>query len=65
MSTIASIDENKTHCAIKYHRRLSNLQPYDCSTELGKEGHYVAQHQFSGRSLAVFTSGGDAQGTKQ
>lgn len=32
------------------------------SYESGREGHYVAPKSQLGRSLAIFTSGGDAQG---
>lgn len=30
---------------------------------VGKEGKQIAKNSFSGKTLAVFTSGGDAQGT--
>jgi len=29
---------------------------------LGKEGHLITKNEFIGQTLAVFTSGGDAQG---
>lgn len=32
---------------------------------IGKEGKQIAKNSFSGKTLAVFTSGGDAQGTYQ
>ena len=37
---------------------------HDDLMELGKEGHGIGQDAFSGRTLAVFTSGGDAQGIR-
>ncbi|KAF7257837.1 hypothetical protein EG68_04735 [Paragonimus skrjabini miyazakii] len=39
----------------RFERRSTMMLP-------GMEGKYVARGQFSGKSIAVFTSGGDAQG---
>jgi hypothetical protein len=43
---------------------LTSLQQHDYFAELGKGGHSIAKDVFNGRALAVFTSGGDAQGTQ-
>ena len=37
---------------------------HDDLIELGREGHAISQDAFDGRTLAVFTSGGDAQGIR-
>ncbi|CAF0916460.1 unnamed protein product [Rotaria sordida] len=58
----ASINENEIHRIATYYRRSNDLQQHDYLTEIGKEGHFIAKNQFNGCSLAVFTSGGDAQG---
>lgn len=31
---------------------------------MGKEGHLIVKNEFIGRNFGVFTSGGDAQGTR-
>jgi hypothetical protein len=43
---------------------LTDLHQYQYLEELGKEGHFITKNAFIGHSLAVFTSGGDSQGTK-
>ncbi|CAF4342782.1 unnamed protein product, partial [Rotaria magnacalcarata] len=45
-----------------HHRRSIDSQQHDYLMESGKEGHFIAKNKFDGHSLAVFTSGGDAQG---
>jgi hypothetical protein len=43
---------------------LTNKQLQDDFVQLGKEGHFIVKDEYLGRSLGVFTSGGDAQGIR-
>jgi len=43
---------------------MNNIHQHEFLAELGKEGHFILKDEFIGRSFGVFTSGGDAQGTK-
>ena len=47
--------------AISVDGETSAASPDD-PIELGREGWFIAKNQYIGHSLAVFTSGGDAQG---
>ncbi len=64
MSTTASINENQAHNIAIQYTRSTDLQQNDYLAELGKEGHFINKDESIGRSFGVFTSGGDAQGTK-
>jgi len=64
VSTTASINENQAHNIATQYTQLTDLQDNDDFAELGKEGHFIIKAGFVGRSFGVFTSGGDAQGTK-
>ncbi len=64
MSTTASTHENQTRDLTTEYTQLNNLQQDDSLTELGEEGHCIVKDGFIGCSFGVFTSGGDAQGTK-
>lgn len=51
-----SLHRATLHASLDEHR-------FDDLIELGKEGSFIAKNQFIDQSLAVFTSGGDAQGS--
>lgn len=53
-----SIDGKTSQTSPEQHRT-------DDSIELGREGWFIPKNQYIGHSLAVFTSGGDAQGIFQ
>jgi len=60
--TTTSINENQTHDIATQSTNLQ--QQNDYLEELGKEGHFIIKNACTGRTFGVFTSGGDAQGTK-
>jgi hypothetical protein len=63
VSCTASINENQADNITANDTQLTSLQR-DSLAELGEEGHVAVKDGFIGRSFGVFTSGGDAQGTK-
>jgi hypothetical protein len=56
---MAAAEEKREKFQAEAADRRQSIMP-----TLGKEGKFIAKNCFAGKTIAVFTSGGDAQGRR-